>query len=146
MDKISRRTLARLATAAAASSLKAQQPRAAEYSGPLTGLDEKARGRGLDPLPEALKMVDAAPRRLRFSARNKAQAAKWQTQLRAKLTELLGGFPTERVPLQPATLEARDFPRYRREKIVFDSREGVSVLAYILTPAGARKPIPTMVC
>ena len=146
MYKISRRTLARLASAAAASALKAQQPQAAEYTGPLTGLDEKARGRGLDPLPQALKMIDTAPRRLRFSAQNKVQAAKWQTQLRAKLTELLGGFPTERVPLQPATLEVRDFPRYRREKIVFNSREGVSVLAYILTPAGARKSIPTMIC
>jgi dienelactone hydrolase len=146
MDRISRRTLARLASAAAASALAAQQPPAAEYTGPLTGLDEKIRSRGLDPLSQALKLVDGAPRRLRFSARNKAQATDWQTQLRAKLTELLGGFPAERVPLQPATLEVRDFPRYRREKIVFDSREGVSILAYVLTPVGARKPIPTMVC
>ena len=29
---------------------------------------------------------------------------------------------------------------------MFDSRDGISVLAYILTPTGAKKPIPTVVC
>jgi dienelactone hydrolase len=147
MNKFSRRTLAKLASAAAsASALKAQQSQSAEYTGPLTGVEKKASGRGLDPLPRALELIDSAPRRLRFSAQNKTQAHEWQTQLRAKLVELLGGFPTERKALQPITLETREFPRYRREKIVFDSRDGTSVLAYILTPAGSRNPVPTVIC
>ena len=44
------------------------------------------------------------------------------------------------------TLETRSFPKYRREKIVFDSRPGVSVLAYVLLPAGATTPVPAMIC
>ena len=83
---------------------------------------------------------------MRFQARTRAQAETWQQGLRAKVTELLGGFPTSRSPLRPVTLETRAFPGYRREKIVFDSRPGVSVLAYLLLPresaaSGARPSI-----
>ena len=102
----------------------------------MTGVGNKAEGRGLDPLPHALRLVDAAPRRLRFSARTDAEAKAWQGQLRAKVVELLGGFPDTKSPLRPITLETREYPRYKREKIIFDSQEGVSVLAYILTPTG----------
>jgi dienelactone hydrolase len=66
--------------------------------------------------------------------------------LRAKLTELLGGFPSTREPLRPATLETRAFPGYRREKIVFDSRPGVSVLAYVLLPTRVQTPAATVIC
>jgi dienelactone hydrolase len=38
------------------------------------------------------------------------------------------------------------FPAYRREKIVFDSRAGASVLAYVLIPRQARPPTATMIC
>ena len=62
------------------------------------------------------------------------------------MVELLGGFPFERERLNPVTLETRDYGKYRREKVIFDSRDGVSVLAYILTPAGARGPLPTVIC
>src|SRR5262249_46141559 len=44
------------------------------------------------------------------------------------------------------TLETRAFGSYRREKIVFDSRPGVSVLAYVLMPARARTPAPAVIC
>jgi hypothetical protein len=44
------------------------------------------------------------------------------------------------------TLETREFPGYLREKMVFDSRPGMSVLAYVLTPKNARTPMPVMVC
>ena len=62
------------------------------------------------------------------------------------MTDLVGGFPSERGPLRPATLETRTFPGYRREKIVFDSRPGVSVLAYVLQPTNAKTPAPVVVC
>jgi dienelactone hydrolase len=88
----------------------------------------------------------AAPRRLRFQARTRPQAEEWQRTLRTKLTELLGGFPSAREPLRPATLETRTFPGYRREKVVFDSRPGVSVLAYVLLPTGAQTPAATVIC
>jgi dienelactone hydrolase len=43
-------------------------------------------------------------------------------------------------------LETRRFPGYSREKIVFDSAPGVSVLAYLLVPEKARRPAPVMIC
>jgi dienelactone hydrolase len=144
MKKLSRRALARLASAAAAAgALPGQEP---VYKGPLTGVEQKAAGRVLDPLPFALKLVENAPRRLRFQAKNRKEATEWQGQLRTKLTELLGGFPSERTPLRPVTLETRDYPGYRREKVLFDSRDGASVLAYFLIPTGKKTPVPAVIC
>jgi dienelactone hydrolase len=70
----------------------------------------------------------------------------WQSRLRAKLTELVGGLPEKRSPLETETLEVRDFPGYRREKFVFQSRPGSWVLGYLLTPKSAKAPHATVVC
>ena len=62
------------------------------------------------------------------------------------MTELVGGFPSSRAPLNPAVLDTRSFPGYTRKKIVFDSQPGVSVLAYLLLPEKARRPAAVMIC
>jgi dienelactone hydrolase len=145
MSKLSRRALARLASAAAMSgALPAQEQ--TDYKGPLTGVEEKAGGRVLDPLPFALKLVEQAPRRLRFSARTEKEALAWQKKLRPKIIELLGGFPSQRASLNPITIETREYPGYRREKVIFDSREGASVLAYFLIPTGKTGKMPAVIC
>jgi dienelactone hydrolase len=149
MAKVSRRELGQMAvglTAARAVPLGAQTPAPSGYTGPLTGVTKGLDDRRFDPVAYALDRYSAAPRRLRFQARTRAQAEEWQTALRARLTELIGGFPSERAPLRPVTLESRTFPGYRREKIVFDSRPGVSVLAYVLLPTTARTPAPGVIC
>jgi dienelactone hydrolase len=148
MTKISRRELGKMAAAVAASRalpLDAQSP-SAEYIGPLTGITSGLDDRRFDPVQYARDRYSAAPRRLRFQARTRGEAEEWQRTLRAKLTELVGGFPSVRQPLRPATLETRTFPGYRREKIVFDSRDGVSVLAYVLLPTRAQAPAATVIC
>jgi dienelactone hydrolase len=147
-----RRELARLAAAAFAvralpSAVHAQSPEPqTTYTGPLTGVTQGLDGRGFDPVVFARELYAAAPRRLRFQAKTRAEAETWQRDLRAKLTELVGGFPAEKTPLRPETLEVRTFPAYRREKIVFDSRPGVAVLAYVLTPPHDASPMPVVVC
>jgi len=149
VQKISRRDLARLAAGAAAARsapLAAQAQAQTSYIGPLTGVTSGIEGRGFDPVVFGRELIAAAPRRLRFQARTRGDAEAWQQTLRAKVTELVGGFPSERTPLRPAVLETRSFPGYRREKIVFDSRPGVSVLAYVLLPSAARTPAATMIC
>lgn len=165
MRKISRRELGRIAAALAttrALPLRAQTPasfdsaqggpfdsaqgRPADYIGPLTGIATGLDDRRFDPVAYARDRYSAAPRRLRFQARTRRQAEQWQRALRAKLTELLGGFPSARQPLRPGTLDTRMFPGYRREKIVFDSRPGVSVLAYVLIPTRAQTPAATVIC
>jgi dienelactone hydrolase len=149
MTRLSRRELGRLAaglTAARAARLDAQPPARSTYVGPLTGVETGVEDRRFDPVAYTLDLYAAAPRRLKFQARTRGAAEAWQQQLRSKLTELVGGFPAERLPLRPMTLETRTFRGYRREKIVFDSRPGVSVLAYLLLPEQARKPAAALIC
>src|SRR5438874_12510302 len=138
VTRLSRRELARLAagmTAARAVRLDAQIPPVnPTYTGPLTGVTKDLADRRFDPVAYTRDLYAAAPRRLRFQARTRPAAEEWQEALRSKLIDLVGGFPEQRAPLRPITLETRTFPGYKREKIVFDSRPGVSVLAYLLLP------------
>ena len=99
----------------------------------------------LDPVRWTLDMYQAAPLRLSFGAKTRKEAELWQGELRAKLIELLGGFPA-RTPLNAQSTEVRKFPTYRREKFLFESRPGVSVLAYVLTPSAKTAPYATVVC
>jgi dienelactone hydrolase len=151
MTRFSRRALFGLAAGAGAARMAmtgahGQAPAAADYSGPLTGVTSGLDDRRFDPVAYARDTYASAPRRLRFQAGSRADAERWQKALHARLSELLGGFPADRTPLRPASLETRTFPRYTREKVVFDSRPGVSVLAYLLLPAQARRPMPVVVC
>jgi len=151
MPKLSRRELARIAVglpAMRALRVNGQQPAPvpSTYIGPLTGVAERLADRQFDPVAYSRERYAAAPRRLAFSARTRADAEAWQQTLRSKLTELVGGFPPERAPLRAVSLGSRAFPRYRREEIVFDSRPGVSVLAYLLLPFAAAAPMPVVIC
>jgi dienelactone hydrolase len=92
------------------------------------------------------KLYESAPLRLTFRAENRKQAEAWQKRLRPKIAELLGGFPVKGGALRAQTLEVRDFPAYRREKFVFESRPGLFVLGYLLTPRGSAAPHATMIC
>jgi dienelactone hydrolase len=154
MTQLSRRELVQLAAALAAARAVPAEPVAAQapastaasYIGPLTGVETGLEDRRFDPVAYTLDLYAATPRRLRFEARSRTEAEQWQQTLRSKLTELVGGFPTARQPLRPATLETRAFPGYTREKVVFDSRPGVSVLAYLLHPETAQRPGPAVIC
>jgi dienelactone hydrolase len=150
MRKLSRRELAQMVATLPvlhARPLRAQTPAPpSSYIGPLTGITKGVDDRRFDPVAYTRDRYTGAPRRLRFQARTRGQAEEWQRTLRAKLTDLIGGFPSQRQPLRPVTLETRTFPAYRREKIVFDSRPGVSVVAYLLLPERAQTPAATMIC
>jgi dienelactone hydrolase len=120
---------------------------ASTYVGPLTGVAaEQLHGRQLDPIAYSRERYAAAPRQLKFDATTRDDAAAWQAKLRAKLTDLLGGFPAEREPLRPAVVDVREFPGYRREKVLFDTRAGLSAVAYVLVPRDAAAPLATVVC
>ncbi|MCK4590310.1 MAG: hypothetical protein KAT86_01050, partial [Candidatus Latescibacteria bacterium] len=74
-----------------------------------------------------------------FKAETKQDWKIWKGNLKAKLIELLGGFPQEKCPLKPEILERIEEENYWREKVVFNSREDVSIPAYILIPKGIEK-------
>jgi dienelactone hydrolase len=150
MRSFSRRELAQLTAAVAAAralpgAAQAPAPAPAAYIGPLTGVTALT-DRNFDPVAYTLGRYADAPRRMRFQARSRGEAEAWQKRLRAKLTELLGGFPAARERLESFTIETRAFPGYRREKVVFNSRPGMSVLAYVLIPDNAKRPTPAMIC
>src|SRR5687768_15062048 len=149
MRKLSRREMAQLTAGVAFARTMgaAAQPQiGSEYIGPLTGVTQELEDRRFNPVAYTRELYAAAPRRLRFQARTRSDAERWQQALRAKVIELVGGFPPERRPLRTIVLETRRFPGYSREKIVFDSAPGVSVLAYLLVPEKARQPVPVMIC
>jgi dienelactone hydrolase len=141
---MTRRDLAKLAGGGVL--LQARSAQAAEYTGALDGLEDKVDLRQIDPVLYTHKLSEATELRLTFRATERAQAEKWQRDLRAKLTELLGGFPATRCALSPRTLEVREFPGYTREKFVFQSRPDTLVVGYLLTPKERKAPYATMVC
>lgn len=100
----------------------------------------------LDPVAWTLSNYADAPLQLTFRASDRQQAELWQQQLRTKLTELLGGFPSTRGPLNAKTVEVKSFPGYQREQFLIESRPGVAVVGYLLTPASGSKPHATMLC
>ncbi|MFL6446862.1 MAG: alpha/beta hydrolase family protein [Bryobacteraceae bacterium] len=112
---------------------------------PVSGTKNEPEATGLDPVQWTLEQYKSAPLQLTFRATNKTEAEAWQKQLRAKLTELTGGFPA-RIPLNSRTIGVSDFPGYRRERVLFESRPGLSVIGYLLTPKSGKAPHPCVVC
>ena len=143
---MTRRQLAKLATGAALLKQSVAHADEGHYSGPLTGFEARIDPQAFDPVAFSRKLYESAPLALTFRAQTRRQAESWQKQLRSKVTELVGGFPAERGALNVQTLEVREFPQYRREKLIFESRPGLAVLAYLLTPANATPPYRTMIC
>jgi len=118
---------------------------ASKYTGALDDAPGRVDLVEFDPVHWTLDQYKSAPLRLTFRATTKAEAESWQLALRAKLTGLLGGFP-DRAHLQFQTLEVKNYPGYRREKFIFESRPGLGVLGYLLTPTGKKAPHATVVC
>ena len=142
---MTRRDLGRIALAGAAALDKLPaQDKPLHYTGALDGCENKVDAAGFDPVLYTKELHDAAPLQMTFRATTLAETEAWQRALRAKVAELVGGFPAERAPLQAQTLEVREYPAYRREKFVFESRPGVWVLGYLLTPK-ARGPFAAVI-
>jgi len=112
------------------------------YTGALDGFEGRVETAAFDPVSWTRYRYEDAPLRMTFRASKPREAQRWQRELRAKVTELIGGFPSKKAALKSQTLEVRDFPNYRREKFVFESRPGFFVLGYLLTPRSATAPAP----
>ena len=88
--RITRRALGMSAMGAAAF---AEAQEANTYRGALDGFDSKVKPAGFDTLDISRKMYESAPLKMTFRATNRKDAEAWQKRFRAKLTELVGGFP-----------------------------------------------------
>ena len=102
--------------------------------------------RHLDSKDFCLSEYDALKPALSFAATTPAAARSWQGRARRRLIERLGGFPAARSPLNVEILETTDLGTYTREKIVFDTRENLSTIGYLLLPKSAPRPLPAIVC
>lgn len=103
--------------------------------------------RSLDPVYwSAHTRYQEAPLKMGFRAQTRKEAEAWQKGLRAKVIELLGGFPQASSAPKSETIETRTFPGYRREKFSFESRPGVQVVGYLLTPTNSKGPYATVIC
>ncbi|MGH9720172.1 MAG: alpha/beta hydrolase family protein [Bryobacteraceae bacterium] len=142
---MTRRQLGRMA---AGSAMLAQGTAwaAAKYTGALDSFEDKVNLAAFDPVAYSRRLYESAPLRMTFRAENRKQAEAWQKKLRPKMAELIGLQAREKAPIKPLTLEVREFPGYRREKVVFESAPGLTVLAYLLTPVEAKAPLPVVVC
>jgi len=100
----------------------------------------------LDSQAFTLSEYEQRPPALTFSATDAASAQVWQRQVRAKLVELVGGFPEERVDLEPEILDRKGFGSYTREKVIFQTRKNLSAVGYLLLPKGRSYPAPALVC
>jgi dienelactone hydrolase len=141
-NRITRRQMA-LAAAGAATAAGQDQ---GTYGGPLDGFGDKVDLNTFDPVLWTLKRHDSAPLKLTFRDGTRKQAESWQNTLRAKIVELIGGFPERRDALRSQTLETREFPAYVREKFVFESRPGVGVAGYLILPKNHSGAVPAVVC
>lgn len=136
MPRLTRRELAALAAVASTA-----RTATAATNKPLPERKE------LDPVAYTFDRHAAAPLSMTFKAASKQEALAWQRKLRPKITELLGGFPQERIDLKPEIFETRDFPKYRRERVLLQSRPGMLISGYLLTPKKpAATPMPAMIC
>jgi dienelactone hydrolase len=115
------------------------------YRSALDGFESKVNASGFDTLDFSRRLYEQAPLKMTFRATTRKDAELWQKRLRAKIAELVGGFPEHAKAPQAQLLETREFPKYTREKFVFESRPGSWVLAYLLKPK-TTAPHPAMIC
>ena len=87
-----------------------------------------------DTLAFSHQLYTDTPRQLAFQATTTPEAEAWQHELRAKLIELVGGFPQEPCDLEAEVLETAEFSNYHRETIQFKSRPHTTVVGYMLSP------------
>jgi len=91
------------------------------------------------------RLYDETERALSFSAETYEGLLRWQAELKQKLTELLGGFPKEKIELESEVIDREKLEGYTREKIIFESEPSVSVPAYLLIPDGLSSPAPAVI-
>jgi dienelactone hydrolase len=102
--------------------------------------------RQFDSQAFSLSEYDAITPALHFAGTNAEAVRQWQRAARGRLIERLGGFPATRAALRPEVLERRDFGTYVRERIVFQTRENLSAVGYLLLPTDRPRPLPAIVC
>jgi dienelactone hydrolase len=104
-------------------------------SGEGPGLVPPPRQRNYSPWYQWMTRLNATTHEDPLPEGDLAALPPWLDGRRRRLRELLGPMPTP-VPLNVETLESAACDGYRRDKIVFDTEDTMSVPAYLLVPDG----------
>ncbi len=70
----------------------------------------------------------------------------WREKLRAKLEELIGGFPSSKVDLNPRLSWRKPHEFGTIEKYILTSEPGSEMPVYLCIPKDAELPCPAMIC
>src|SRR5438067_4206533 len=99
----------------------------------------------LDSQAFCVAVYDTITPALAFDATDRVSARRWQRRARQRVLERIGGLPATRVPLRTEVIDTRDMGGYTREKVVFDTREHLSAVGYLLLPKDRPRPLPAIV-
>jgi len=80
-----------------------------------------------------------------FNAKNVSEWKIWRDNLRNAFIELLGGFPEEKVNLNPRLVEQKELDDHIRQRVVFNTLEDLEMIAYVLIPKNANGKLPAVV-
>ncbi|MBA7626239.1 hypothetical protein ES703_33683 [subsurface metagenome] len=88
---------------------------------------------------------DHSPK-MSFKAETKGEWKIWQAEFREKIIELFGCFPPCKVPLKPSIFNQEEEEFYTKEKVIFESMPGISVVGYLIIPRDVTFPCPALLC
>ena len=88
--------------------------------------------------------VDTDLRQSPFDASSREAFHAWQTRARGILGGILGQMPDEKVDLELTRETVAETTRYLHERIVYYTRPGLQVPAYLFTPKNAPLPAPAV--
>lgn len=91
------------------------------------------------------KMYNITVPKYGFNARNIDEWRMWRNDLKKVFVECLGGFPEEKVDLNPQLVEQKELDDYVRQRIVFNTLEDLEMLAYVLIPKNIKGKLPAVV-
>lgn len=91
-------------------------------------------------LPGLRRWLDQTPRQMAFKAQTRQEAEVWQDELRARVVQLLGGFPPERCALDVHPIESLDAGSFSRELVVIQTQPGEYMPCYVLRTGNATPP------
>ena len=108
--------------------------------------EPQAANQRLDSLAYSLARYREVRPRLAFPVDQPDAIPAWRTTARERLLELIGGLPTERVPLDVRPEAAVARPDHTRTRLVFATRPDMDACGYLLVPKGLKGPAPAVVC
>lgn len=112
----------------------------------MTELDPAPPAERFDSLAFSLARYREVTPRLACRAEGPEGVEAWRREARAKLRELLGPMPADRVPLDAAFGEPKRKAGYARRTVTFATRPGMSAFGYLLVPDDRPARGPAVLC